>query len=311
MEAVSTLAAVEERILRGDALSAADAAAILDAKDIIHVGALADGARRRRHGVRTTFVRVFEMHVDATAAALPARVSAGEVRIIGAPRDVGSAVAAVRAAAGAAAAVPLTGFSLADLVALCGPASALQSLCARLAEAGLRAVAEAPVDRLDNAAAAVAAARAGGLSVLRMTVHDMTADTRTSLLRRARSLQADVGGFRALAPLPRTMSVALPTTGYDDVKLVALARLMADNIESIQVDWPLYGPKLAQVALTVGADDVDGIAAVESGTLGTRRSAIEEITGNIRAAMLEPAERDGLFEQRRIIAETAERAENT
>ena len=51
----------------------------------------------------------------------------------------------------------------------------------------------------------------------------------------------------------------------------------AANIESIQVDWPLYGPKLAQVALTVGADDVDGVAAVDPGVLGTRRSPIEEI----------------------------------
>ena len=42
--------------------------------------------------------------------------------------------------------------------------------------------------------------------------------------------------------------------GFDDVKQVALARLLVSNIDSIQVDWPLYGPKLAQVALSVGAD---------------------------------------------------------
>jgi hypothetical protein len=41
---------------------------------------------------------------------------------------------------------------------------------------------------------------------------------------------------------------------------------------------------------------VDGIAAVDSGVLGTRRSPIEEIRGNIRAAALDPVERDGLFE---------------
>ena len=91
------------------------------------------------------------------------------------------------------------------------------------------------------------------------------------------------------------MSVATPTTGYDDVKQVALARMVVNNIDSIQVDWPLYGPKLAQVALTVGADDVDGIAAVDPGVLGTRRSPIEEIKGNIRAAALEAVERDGRF----------------
>jgi aminodeoxyfutalosine synthase len=94
------------------------------------------------------------------------------------------------------------------------------------------------------------------------------------------------------------MAVAVPTTGYDDVKLIALSRLVVNNIDSIQVDWALYGPKLAQVALTMGADDVDGVSAVETGELGTRRSAIEEITRNIRAASLEPHERTGLFESR-------------
>jgi aminodeoxyfutalosine synthase len=92
------------------------------------------------------------------------------------------------------------------------------------------------------------------------------------------------------------VSVASPTTGYDDVKQVALARLIVDNIESIQVDWQLYGPKLAQFALTVGADDIDSVAAVDPGTLGTRRSPVEEIRGNIRSAGLEPVERTAQFE---------------
>ncbi len=92
------------------------------------------------------------------------------------------------------------------------------------------------------------------------------------------------------------MSVASPTTGYADVRQVALARVVAANVESIQVDWPLYGPKLAQVALTVGADDVDGVSAVDDGALGTRRSPLEEIRNNIRAAGLEPVERNGAFE---------------
>jgi aminodeoxyfutalosine synthase len=90
--------------------------------------------------------------------------------------------------------------------------------------------------------------------------------------------------------------VSQPSTGFDDVKQVALARLIVSNIDSIQVDWPLYGPKLAQVALTVGANDVDGVAAVEAGLLGLRRSAVEEIRGNIRAAALDPVERNARFE---------------
>ena len=78
------------------------------------------------------------------------------------------------------------------------------------------------------------------------------------------------------------------------MKSVALARMLLD-IPSIQVDWPLYGPKLAQVGLIVGADDIDGVMASEPGTLGPRRTALEEIRGNIRAAGLDPVERDGRF----------------
>jgi aminodeoxyfutalosine synthase len=97
------------------------------------------------------------------------------------------------------------------------------------------------------------------------------------------------------APLARTLSVAGPTTGYADIKQIALARVVARNIPSIQVDWQLYGPKLAQVALTTGADDVDGVAAVETQALGRRRTALEEIKNNIRAAGLEAFERDARF----------------
>jgi aminodeoxyfutalosine synthase len=119
---------------------------------------------------------------------------------------------------------------------------------------------------------------------------------RIAAVVRARDLQTAVGGFRVFAPLPRTMSISTPSTGYDDVKQIALARLLAANIDSIQVDWPLYGPKLAQFALTVGADDVDGVAAIDPGVLGTRRSPLEEIRGNIRSATLEPVERNARYE---------------
>lgn len=295
MEGVSALAMVAERVSRGDALSAEDGLAILGTADIIETGVLADAARRRRHDDRTTFVRVFETHVDAPAASLPQGVSAGEIRIVGSPRDASAALAAVRTVAAVAGTIPLTGFSLADLARVAGSVPALRDVCAQLHDAGLKAVAEVPIDALENADEVVDAARRGGLAVLRLTVHEMPGDRRVPIVERARALQQTVGGFRAFAPLPRVMSIAQPTTGYDDVKTIALARLLAGNIESIQVDWPLYGPKLAQVALTMGADDVDGVAALDPGTLGTRRSAIEEIRNNIRAAALQPVERDGLF----------------
>ena len=65
--------------------------------------------------------------------------------------------------------------------------------------------------------------------------------------------------------------------------IVALARLLVD-VPHVQVDWSLYGPKLAQVALTFGADDVDGVSAVDDMSLGRRRAPLEEIRRNIVAA---------------------------
>ena len=161
-------------------------------------------------------------------------------------------------------------------------------------EAGLEAIAEVPVDILEGDAL-IASARRGGLAVDRLTVNGGGAITGTAVVERAIALQRALGGFRAFAPLPTVVSVAAPTTGYDDVKMIALARVVAENIPNIQVDWALYGPKMAQVALTVGADDVDNVSAVDPGILGTRRSPLEEIKTNIKAAALDPLERDGMF----------------
>ncbi len=322
METMTVLDAVAERVSRGDSLTDADARAILTTSDLIAVGMLADEVRRRMHGRRTTFVRVFEVHVEAPPATLQSGVHAGEYRIVGQPRSEDQAVAAVLAVASLVVgpanrlrqgyggppklhanaeaghySPTLTGFTLADLWTLAPSETALGALGAKLREAGLEAIADVSLDGLDDVGAAVRAVRQAGLAALRLTVNTLPegSDERISTVERARDLQASIGGFRAFAPLPRTVPAHQPTTGYDDVKQVALARLVVNNIESIQVDWPLYGPKLAQVALTFGADDVDGIAAFDPGVLGTRRSPIEEIKGNIRAAALDAVERNGRF----------------
>ncbi len=276
-------------------ISEGEAQEILQNRDLIAIGIRADDVRRRLHGSRTTFVRVFDLHVDAPPASLPSSTSAGEFRIIGRPASLEAAVAAVKNALRVAGSVPVTGFSLVDLLAI-GRAPALADTCRALRDAGLETVADAPLDLLADPGVAVTAARGAGLTVARLTVSALGPGDRISLLNRARDLQKAIGGFHAFAPLPRTWSATAPSTGYDDVKQIALARLIAENIPSIQVDWVLYGPKLAQFALTIGADDVDGVAAVDPGILGTRRSPIEEIRGNIRSAGLEPVERNACFE---------------
>jgi aminodeoxyfutalosine synthase len=276
-------------------ISESDVQEMLESPDLLAIGARADDVRRTLHGARTTFVRVFEMHVESLPGSVPRGTSAGEFRVVGRPASLELATVAVGAAVKLADGIPVTGFSLADLLALDGRSS-LASVCRALREAGLEAIAEAPLDLLESPAEAIAAARGAGLLVPRLTVHELRQSERIALLNRARDLQETVGGIRVFAPLPRAASVTAPSTGYDDVKQIALARVVVENIDSIQVDWTLYGPKLAQFALTTGANDVDGVAAIDPGTLGTRRSPIEEIRGNIRSAALEPIERNARFE---------------
>jgi 2-iminoacetate synthase ThiH len=78
--------------------------------------------------------------------------------------------------------------------------------------------------------------------------------------------------------------------------MVAVARLAAPGIPVVQVDWLRYGPKLAQVALTFGADDLDAVTASDDAAEGRRRAPLEEVRRNIEAAGFTAAERDGRFQ---------------
>jgi aminodeoxyfutalosine synthase len=264
--------------------------------DVLTLGMLADQARRRLHAGEATYVRVYESDITKgwTAPAIPE--AAGEVRLRGLGETLQDTVAAVRAAREAAGDRFLSGFSLADLDDRSREGwVALPVMLKALADAGLEAVAEAPMDRLDATGTWIGPVRDAGLSLPRVTVDGVLGPDRVAMLVAIRTLQDAGAGFRAMAPLPRILSVASPTTGYDDVRAVALARLALENVPTIQVDWQQYGPKLAQVALTFGADDIDGIAADEDPARGWRRAPVEEARRNIVAAGLAAIERDGRF----------------
>ena len=275
-----------------------DLASLASSHDIIAIGMMADEARRGRHGAVTTFVRVAEVGA-APGLPIDGPPAAGEVRIVGAPVDRAAAAARVREVAAASGKVPVSGFSLADLELLAGTEHVtLRLLLEELSAAGLELVAEAPFDQLRDPRRSIEEVNIAGLSLGRLTVHQLPSADVPELMKKVAALQQLVGVIRAFAPLPRRTNAAVPTTGYDDVKRIALARLFVENIPSIQVDWSLYGPKLAQVALTVGADDVDGVSAADDTGTGPRRAPLEEIRRNIQAAGLQPAERDGRFDRR-------------
>jgi aminodeoxyfutalosine synthase len=277
-------------------VSDVELATLATTHDIINLGMLADGERRRRHGTRTTFVRVGTVSA-APGAPVHVPVAAGELRIEGTPSSRATAIQRVREVVAAAGTVPVSGYSLADLEQMAGrEAVTLRSLLEELRAAGLELVAEAPVDLLQSARRSIEEVNIGGMTVGRVTVHRLQDVNVIALFKSVVELQRQVGVVRAFAPLPRTVNPAVPTTGYDDVKRIALARLVVDNVPSIQVDWSLYGPKLAQVALTVGADDVDGVSAEDDMSEGARRAPLEEIRRNIVAAGQDPVERNGRFD---------------
>jgi len=278
-------------------ISAAELTSLASSHDIISIGMLADDFRRQRHGARTTFVRVATTSADVGTPVIRPP-SAGELRIVGEPESRAAAVERVREVAAVAAGSPVTAFSLADLESLSAREGVtLRALLEELRAVGLELVAEAPIDRLQDPRRSIEEVNIAGLTLARLTVERTPSADPMPLLKTVADLQRSVAVIRAFAPLPRRVNPAAPTTGFEDVKHVALARLVADNVPSIQVDWSLYGPKLAQVALTVGADDVDGVSAEDETGEGRRRAPLEEIRRNITAAGLEPVERNGRFDR--------------
>jgi aminodeoxyfutalosine synthase len=285
------------KVTDGVPLSGAELERVWTCPDLIAVGMLGETARKQLRGERVTYVRVCVVGPDA--ADVSNCGEAGEVRLAGPVESVETLRQRVRQARAAADDVVCTGFSLTDLARLAvDDLAQLGELAAALRADGLAAVAELPLDEVGPAERAIGlieAAAGGGLGVWRATVNRAPAADRLRLIELAEEVQRATGAFRAFAPLPRQDSADEPSTGYDDVRTVAVARLGCPSIPSIQVDWPLYGPKLAQVALTYGADDIDGVAPVDVLQLGHRRSPREDIERQIRAAFAEPAERDGRF----------------
>jgi aminodeoxyfutalosine synthase len=290
--------AILEKAIAGETLSPADVAAVHATADVLALGMAADEVRRHRHGARTTFLRVEVRPVESVTENVVLSPTAGEIRLVGSLGDREYAVTAIRRVVAATAGrTPVHGFSLADVEAAAG-ADRTQALdlLKSLRDAGLERLAEAPLDALQSADAMIDVTERAGLGVARATIERAPADSRPALIDRAARILRDHPAIVAFAPLPRRIGVQ-PSTGFEDVRLVALTRLLVD-VPHVQVDWQLYGPKLAQVALTFGADDVDNVSPLDDAPDGKRRAPLEEIRRNIVAASGEPIERDGRFELR-------------
>src|SRR5256885_1145604 len=190
--------------------------------DIITIGMQADAVRREKHGNRTTFLRVAV--VDAAPGAPTTwPPAAGEIRIAGVPATRAAATARVREVVAAANGVPIAGFSLADLEQLAAREGAtLRDILEELRAAGLELVSEAPFDKLRDARASIEEVNISGLALSRLTIHKLPSADTPSWLKPIAELQHAVAVIRAFAPLPLEVNPAVPTTGYEDVKRVAL-----------------------------------------------------------------------------------------
>ncbi|MGQ9500272.1 MAG: aminofutalosine synthase MqnE [Dissulfurimicrobium sp.] len=136
--------------------------------------------------------------------------------------------------------------------------------------------------------------------------HIETLDERIDHLIALRNAQDETGGFMCFIPLafhPKNTELggSASTGGVEDLKMIALSRLMLDNFQHIKAYWVMLGLKVAQIALSFGADDLDGTVMEEKITHmagGETPQAITrtEIEDLIRQAGRTPVERDTLYQ---------------
>src|SRR6516165_4243897 len=129
-------------------------------------------------------------------------------------------------------------------------------------------------------------------------------------LCRLRALQDETGGFQTFIPLafhPDNTKLGADRkiqkpTGLMDLRVMAISRLMLDNFPHIKAYWIMLGIKTAQVALSYGADDLDGTVVHEkiyhdAGSDSPQELCVADIRRLIEEAGREPIERDTLYHE--------------
>ena len=140
--------------------------------------------------------------------------------------------------------------------------------------------------------------------------HVETAEDRIAHLGMLRDLQDETGGFLTYIPLAyhpdrnelgeEMGRVGTATTGYEDLKNIAVARLYLDNVPHVKTHWPMVTPFLSQIALSFGCDDVEGTVVYEriyheAGAQTEMHLPYLELVRLIRGAGKRPVERDSLY----------------
>jgi aminodeoxyfutalosine synthase len=137
--------------------------------------------------------------------------------------------------------------------------------------------------------------------------HIETLEERIDHMCRLRELQDETGGFMCFIPLafhPENTELShLPgPTGFDDLMTIAVSRLMLDNFDHIKAYWIMIGARVAQTALNMGADCIDGTVVEEkivhmAGAKTPVGLTMDELQRLIREAGRTPVQRDSLYRE--------------
>ncbi len=135
--------------------------------------------------------------------------------------------------------------------------------------------------------------------------HIENEEDRVDHLLRLRAVQDETHGFQTFIPLAfhpdNTVLEHLPrTTGLTDIKQIAVSRLLLDNFPHIKAYWQMMTPKIAQISLRFGADDIDGTVVEEkiyhdAGATTPQGMRRQDLVRLIREAGREPFERDTMY----------------
>ncbi len=149
--------------------------------------------------------------------------------------------------------------------------------------------------------------------------HVETIQDRVDHLAMLRDLQDESGGFLAYIPLayhPDNNELGLElgrqgtaTTGFDDLRNLAVGRLFLDNFDHVKTHWIMVTPFLSQASLAFGVNDLEGTVVREkiyheAGAHTAQGQTLDELLDLIRSAGKVPAERDSFYNILRVFAAT-------
>src|SRR6266511_4343970 len=327
--AVNTLAEIREKVEADERLDLDDGVALMESDDLLALGELADAARRRRGGSDEVYF-VQNLYLNQTnVCRVKCKFCAFAVTAKQADAYTYTGDEIVSELHRAMPDVHLKLFTASEI-------HHMSKLSGLSHEGVLRELRAAGLGSLPGGGAEIFADRvrrliapgkehpdewfdvhrtAHGLGIpthcTMLYGHVETYEERIDHLLRLRELQDETGGFLAFIPLAFHPENTVferrgwrHTTGADDLKVLAVSRLMLDNVPNVKAYWIMMGMPLAQVALHFGANDVQGTVVREeifhaAGARTETEQKIEELVRFVREAGRIPVQRDTLYNELR------------